>query len=95
MPTFYTPPDMCFERTVPNVLIKNCDWTAEEIQHFVENLSEAEYNIYCYNDNMNDIQWYEGIRGMTQPSRVIDAQKLKHIDTLTWLKEVDNELGKA
>lgn len=90
MPTFYTPPDMNFDRSVPNVLIKNCDWTGEEIQHFLDNLSDKDYNIYLYHDNINDIQWFEGIRGMTSPTRVIDAAKLKHIDTLTWLKEVDN-----
>lgn len=90
MPTFYTPPDMCFDREVPNVLIKNCDWTGEQIQHYLDNLSEKEYNIYLYHDNIDDIQWFEGIRAMTRPDRVIDAAKLTHIDTLTWLKELDN-----
>jgi hypothetical protein len=92
MPTFYTPPDMNFNRLAPKVLVRNCDWTGQQIQYFLENLSDKDYSIYLYHDNFNDIQWFEGIRAMTPPNLVIDAEQTKHIDPLIWLKEIDDAI---
>jgi hypothetical protein len=92
MPNFYTCPDMNFDRSAKKILIRNADWTHEQIQFLVNNLSEKEYDIYLYHDGVNDIQWFEGIRSMTPPNRVYDYKQHIHRDTFEWLKEIDDEL---
>jgi hypothetical protein len=86
MPRIFTPPDMEFDRTITKILIRNCDWTDEQLQEYVNQLSDANYDIYLYNDSMNDIQWVEGIRAMA--TKVYDARDISG-DVLTWLKELD------
>ena len=61
MPRIFTPPDLEFDRSIPKVLIRNCDWTEEQIQYIVDNLGDKNYDIYLYSDKMDDIQWVEGI----------------------------------
>ena len=91
MPRFITPPDVEYEKSIPKVLIRNCNWTGEQIQFLLENLGDKNYDIYLYHDNMNDIQWFEGIRAMTKPNHVYDFKNYTQRDTLEWLKEVYNE----
>ena len=55
MPRIFTPPDLEFDRSIPKVLIRNCDWTQEQIQYIVDNLGDKNYDIYLYNDKMNDM----------------------------------------
>lgn len=91
MPRFITPPDMEFDKSIPKVLVRNCDWTAEQIQYFLENLSDKNYDVYLYHDNINDIQWFEGIRSMTPTNRVYDCNHYPGQDPLEWLKVIDDE----
>lgn len=91
MPRIFTPPDLEFDRSIPKVLIRNCDWTEEQIQYIVDNLGDKNYDIYLYSDKMDDIQWVEGIRSMTASKHVYDFRHHLHKDTLAWLKEIDNE----
>ena len=91
MPRFITPPDVEYEKSIPKVLIRNCNWTGEQIQFLLENLGDKNYDIYLYHDNMDDIQWFEGIRAMTKPNHVYDFKHHTQRDTLEWLKEIDNE----
>jgi len=91
MPRFITPPDVEFDKSIPKVLISNCDWTGEQIQFLLGSLGDKNYDIYLYHDNMNDIQWFEGIRSMTKSNHVYDFRNHTQRDTLEWLREVDNE----
>lgn len=91
MTRIFTPPDLNFDRSVPKILIRNCYWTNEQIQILIDNLGDKNYDIYLYNDDMNDIQWAEGIRSMTNTKHVYDFRHYTHRDTLEWLKEIDNE----
>jgi hypothetical protein len=91
MPRFITPPDVEFDKSIPKVLIRNCNWTGEQIQYLLNHLGDKNYDIYLYHDNLNDIQWFEGIRSMTNPKHVYDFKHHTHRDTLEWLKEIDNE----
>ena len=86
MPRFFTPPDMDFDRTIPKVLIRHCQWTDEQLQVYVNDLSDANYDIYLYHDDMNDIQWVEGIRAMAV--KVYDARAIQG-DILAWLTQLD------
>lgn len=91
MPRFITPPDVEYDKSIPKVLIRNCNWTGDQIQYLLDNLGDKTYDIYLYHDNMDDIQWFEGIRAMTNPKHVYDFKHHTQRDTLEWLKEVDNE----
>ena len=91
MPRFITPPDVEYDKSIPKVLIRNCNWTGDQIQYLLDNLGDKTYDIYLYHDNMDDIQWFEGIRAMTNPKHVFDFRHYINRDTLEWLKEVDNE----
>ena len=90
MPRFITPPDMEYDKSIPKVLVRNCDWTAEQIQYFLENLSDKSYDVYLYHDNINDIQWFEGIRSLTPANRVYDCNHYPGQDPLEWLKVIDD-----
>jgi hypothetical protein len=89
MPRFITPPDMEFNKSIPKILIRNCDWTGEQIQYLLENLSDKNYDIYLYHDAINDIQWFEGIRGMTPANQVYDCNHYGSQEPLEWLKIID------
>lgn len=89
MPRFITPPDMEFDKSIPKILIRNCDWTGEQIQYLLGNLSDKNYDIYLYHDDMGDIQWFEGIRGMTPVHHVHDCNHYRGQDPLEWLKIID------
>lgn len=89
MPRFITPPDMEFDKSIPKILIRNCDWTGEQIQYLLENLSDKNYDIYLYHDAINDIQWFEGIRGMTPVNQVYDCNHYRSQEPLEWLKIID------
>jgi hypothetical protein len=91
MPRFITPPDVEFDKSIPKVLISNCDWTGEQIQYLLDNLGDKIYDIYLYHNNMDDIQWFEGIRAMTNPKHVYDFKHYSQRDMLDWFKEIDNE----
>lgn len=88
MPRIFTPPDYEFDRSIPKVLIRNCTWTETELQNIVEQLSDARYDIYIYNNEMNDIQWFEGIRSSC--IKVIDFRDYKNIDSIEWLRNLDD-----
>lgn len=88
MPRIITHPDVMHE-PVPRVLVKNANWTEEEIQKIVDALSDKEYDIYVYHDGNNDIQWYEGIR--TKAREVIDASQYSNQDPAIWLADFDKK----
>lgn len=91
MVKIYTPPDMNFDRSVPKVLIRNCDWSHDKIVQVLEALSDKEYDIYLYHDNMNDIQWAEGIRA--QAVKQLDCNHHKEEDPVVWVKKFDDEFN--
>ena len=80
---------MEFDKSIPKILIRNCDWTGEQIQYLLENLSDKNYDIYLYHDAINDIQWFEGIRGMTPVNQVYDCNHYGGREPLEWLKIID------
>ena len=88
MARIFTPPDMEFDRDVPKVFIRNCNWSEEKIIEVLNALSDKEYDIYLYNDQMNDIQWAEGIR--TQSKKVLDCNHYSEDPTI-WVKRLDDE----
>jgi hypothetical protein len=88
MPRIFTPPDCEFDRSIKKILIRNCDWTDEQIASYIDNLSDKVYDIYIYNDRMNDVQWYEGIR--TSAVKVIDYRNYKNLDPVEWLRTLDD-----
>lgn len=90
MPRIFTPPDLDFDRTIPKVLIRNCPWTDEEIGQYVVELSDKNYDIYIYRDEMKDIQWAEGIRAMSK--KVYDWRHYKDKDPVEWLRTLDNDI---
>jgi hypothetical protein len=87
MPRIFTPPDYEFDRSIKKILIRNCDWTEEQISSYINELSDKIYDIYIYNDKMNDVQWYEGIR--TSSIKVIDYKNFKNLDPVEWLRTLD------
>lgn len=89
MARIFTPPDMEFDRTIPKVFVRNCDWSEEEIQRILDGLSDKLYDIYLYNDSMNDVQWAEGIR--TNCSKEFNCNHYKGQDPLEWLGKFDDE----
>lgn len=79
---------MEFDRTIPKVFIRNCTWDDEKIKELLDTLSDKRYDIYLYNDAMNDVQWAEGIR--TDSKQVLDCRHYKE-DPAIWLKRFDDE----
>ena len=89
MTRFITPPDLEFDKSITKILIRNCDWTAEQINDLLQQLSDtATVDIYLYHDNYNDIQWFEGIRAMTSINNVYDCNHFRDQDPKDWLKEI-------
>jgi hypothetical protein len=88
---FITPPDVEYDRSIPRVLIKNCDWSGEQIQYLLENLKEKQYDVYLYHDNINDVQWFEGVRAMTLPKRVYDCNHYKDVEPIVLMRKIDDE----
>lgn len=89
MPDIYTHPDYNFSRDRQRVLIRNCDWTDDQIQNIVNQLGDKQYDIYIDNNSNTDIQWAEGVRANCK--LVLDWRYFKHRDPVEWLKEIDNE----
>jgi hypothetical protein len=89
MTIIYTHPDIDYDPSRTKVLIRNCDWSFETVQKVVDSLSDKKYDIYLYNDSVNDYQYCEGIRTLSK--KVYDWQHHKHKDPLDWIKEIDNE----
>jgi hypothetical protein len=92
MPRIITPPDMEMDRTIPKVLIRNCPWTDDQICGFIGKLSEKEYDIYIYNDRMNDVQWVEGIRALTPSSFVLDGSDFNNADPVAIINLIDKAI---
>jgi hypothetical protein len=88
MPRIFTPPDYEFNRTIPKILIRNCFWSQDQLAEYINHLSDKIYDIYIYNDSMDDIQWLEGIR--TSSFKVIDYRQYKDIDPIEWLRTLDD-----
>ena len=89
MTRFITPPDLEFDKSITKILIRNCDWTAEQINDLLQQLSDAAIvDIYLYHDNYNDIQWFEGIRAMTSADNVYDCNHYRGQEPIDWLKEI-------
>lgn len=89
MPRFITPPDLCSDRSIPKVFIRNCYWSDDEINSLLSQLSSKNYDIYLYNDEMNDVQWAEGIR--THSIKTFDCNHYQGQSPLEWLGKFDNE----
>ena len=90
MPRIITPPDLEFDRTIKRFLIRNCPWDDALLETLAQNLSDKLYDIYIYRDEMNDIQWFEGIR--TSAYKIYDYRDYKHRDPLEWLNSLDEEI---
>ena len=88
MPRIITPPDLETDRTIPKILIRNAPWTDDEIRDILLQLSDAPYDIYLYNNEMNDIQWFEGVRNMSR--HCLDWRHHKDEDPVEWLKTLDD-----
>jgi hypothetical protein len=88
MPRIFTPPSFEFNRLVKRILIRNCDWTEDQLKEYSQHLSDKEYDIYIYHDRMNDIQWYEGVRSFS--AQVLDYRNYKTLDPVEWLKSLDD-----
>jgi len=89
MTRFITPPDLEFDKSITKILIRNCDWTAEQINDLLQQLSDtAVVDIYLYHDSYNDIQWFEGIRAMTSADNVYDCNHYRGREPIDWLKEI-------
>lgn len=88
MPRIFTPPDFDFDGNRPRVLIRNCPWTDEELQSYAEQLSDAAYDIYVYNDNMKDHQWLEGVR--TRSVKTLNYNDYKTLNPIEWLRTLDD-----
>ena len=89
MTRFITPPDLEFDKSITKILIRNCDWTAEQINDLLQQLSDtAIVDIYLYHDSYNDIQWFEGIRHMTSAGNVYDCNHYRGQEPKNWLKEI-------
>lgn len=88
MPRIFTPPDIDFDRSIPKVFIRNCPWTSEQLSKMIEQLSDKIYDIYVYNDAMNDVQWAEGIR--SQSIKVYDWKHYSSLDPVEWLRTIDD-----
>ena len=89
MTRFITPPDLEFDKSITKILIRNCDWTAEQINDLLQQLSDtATVDIYLYHDSYNDIQWFEGIRAMTSVNNVYDCNHFRGREPKDWLKEI-------
>lgn len=90
MPRIFTPPDLEYNRSIPKILIRNCPWTNEQISEYVNQLSDKNYDIYLYRDDMHDIQWAEGIRSMSL--KVYDWRHYQSLDPIEWLRTLDNDI---
>ena len=89
MPRIFTPPDIDFDRSIPKFFIKNCPWTDEQLQQFIEQIDSTKlYDIYVYRDEMNDIQWAEGIRA--QSVKTFDWKQYQTLDPIEWLRRIDD-----
>ena len=87
MPRIFTPPNFELGSLTKRLLIRNCDWTQEQIAEFVKHLSNKEYDIYIYHDSMNDTQWFEGVRAFSV--QVLDYRMYKNLNPIEWLKSLD------
>ena len=89
MTRFITPPDLEFDKSITKILIRNCDWTAGQINDLLQQLSDtAIVDIYLYHDSYNDIQWFEGLRGLTSADNVYDCNHYRDQEPKNWLKEI-------
>jgi hypothetical protein len=89
MTRIFTPPDLDFDRTIPKVFIRNCPWTVDQFTTLTEHLSDKLYDIYVYNDSMNDIQWAEGIRN--HAVKTYDLRSYQDIEPVDLLRKIDND----
>jgi len=86
-----TPPDLESDRSVPKVLIRNCDLDMEQLKDVVNHLGSKNLDIYVYHDDMNDIQWFEGIRTMSL--RTYDFREAKGKDLYEWFQQIEKAYG--
>lgn len=89
MTRIFTPPDIDFNRTIDKVFVRNCTWTLEQIQEVAEHLGEKDYDIYIYHNEMNDVQWAEGIR--THSKKVYDWKHYSTMQPEEFLRIIDDE----
>lgn len=89
MTRLFTPPDIDFDRSIPKVLIRNCPWTEEQMTELIEHLGEKRYDIYVYNESMNDVQWEEGIR--TSAVKTYNWRHHKDMQPIDILRMIDND----
>lgn len=87
MTRIITPPDVESDRSIPKVLVRNCDLTNEELKDIVNHLGSKSLDIYIYNDDMNDIQWCEGLRTMSL--RTYDFREAKDKDVYEWFQNIE------
>ena len=45
MPRIFTPPDYEFDRSVPKILIRNCSWTEDQLNEYINHLSDKIYDV--------------------------------------------------
>ena len=89
MTRIFTPPDLDFDRSIPRVLVRNCSWTTSQLYDLVSFLGDKNYDIYIYHDDMNDVQWAEGIR--TSSTKVYDCRLYTHMKPEDFLRSIDDD----
>lgn len=89
MAKIITHPDMEFDRSIPKIFLRNCDWTEDQINEYSKKLSDKNYDIYLYHDGINDIQWAEGIR--SQSVKTYDLKHYSSLDPVELLRIIDDE----
>ena len=87
MTRIITPPDLEQDRSIPKVLVRNCDLSTEQLQEIINQLGTKSLDIYVYNDAMNDIQWFEGLRAMS--TKTYDFKESKGKDVFEWFKKIE------
>jgi len=91
MTRIITPPDLEQDRSIPKVLIRNCDLSTEKLQEILNQLGTKSLDIYVYHDGMNDIQWCEGLRAMSL--RTYDFKESNGKDVIEWFQQIEKAYG--
>jgi hypothetical protein len=89
MTRFFTPPDVDFDSSISKIFIRNCPWTDEQLTNLVDQLGDKRYDIYIYRNDMNDIQWAEGIR--THAKKIYDWKHYKEMQPEELLRKIDDD----
>jgi len=86
-----SPPDYEYSTEIPRIFVRNCYWTQEECQEIVDAVDENKLvDVYYYNNEMNDINWHEGVRNNSK--LVVDCRDYKDQDPTVWVKNLVDKI---